>query len=86
MAIKKLEEVHPNSTTETYALLHCEINNQRWSGVPIFFKTGKCLNYKSTEIHVIFKPISKKIIREQGFFESNRLIFVSLPIQDLRYG
>ena len=30
-------------TTETYAALRLDIDNWRWSGVPFFIRTGKCL-------------------------------------------
>ena len=33
--------VQPSSTTETYAALRIDIENERWSGVPIFIRTGK---------------------------------------------
>ncbi len=38
-----VDGVAPDSTTETYAALRLEIENWRWSGVPFFIRTGKCL-------------------------------------------
>jgi glucose-6-phosphate 1-dehydrogenase len=35
--------VQPHSTTETYAALGLEIENERWPGVPILIRTGKRL-------------------------------------------
>ena len=40
----------PDSTTETYAALRLEIDNWRWSGVPFFIRTGKCLPVTQTEL------------------------------------
>src|ERR1700761_4181037 len=40
---RAIDGVAPDSTTETYAALRLEIDNWRWSGVPFFLPTGKCL-------------------------------------------
>jgi glucose-6-phosphate 1-dehydrogenase len=47
--------VSPESTTETYIALKLEIDNWRWSGVPIFIRAGKRLPKRITEIAVLFK-------------------------------
>ena len=47
--------VAPDSTTETYAALRLEIDNWRWSGVPFFIRTGKCLPATQTELRVVFR-------------------------------
>jgi glucose-6-phosphate 1-dehydrogenase len=47
--------VAPDSTTETYAALRLEIDNWRWSGVPFFLRTGKCLPITQTELRVVFR-------------------------------
>jgi glucose-6-phosphate 1-dehydrogenase len=47
--------VDPNSSTETYAALRLEIDNWRWSGVPFFLRTGKCLPITQTELRVVFR-------------------------------
>ena len=33
--------VAPDSQTETFVALRCEIDNWRWSGVPFYLRTGK---------------------------------------------
>lgn len=57
-----LEEsgVAANSTTETYIALQLEVDNWRWSGVPIYVRVGKRLPKRITEISVFFKeaPLS----------------------------
>ncbi len=40
---RDIEGVADDSSTETYAALRLEIENWRWSGVPFFIRTGKCL-------------------------------------------
>jgi glucose-6-phosphate 1-dehydrogenase len=50
-----IDGVAPDSTTETFAALRLEIDNWRWSGVPFFLRTGKCLPITQTEMRVVFK-------------------------------
>ena len=47
--------VAPDSTTETFAALRLEIDNWRWSGVPFFIRTGKCLPITQTELRIVFR-------------------------------
>jgi glucose-6-phosphate 1-dehydrogenase len=51
----EVDGVAPQSTTETFVALRLEIDNWRWSGVPFFLRTGKCLAVTQTEMRVIFK-------------------------------
>ncbi|HEY1354718.1 MAG TPA: glucose-6-phosphate dehydrogenase [Solirubrobacterales bacterium] len=50
-----VENVAPDSTTETFAALELEIDNWRWSGVPFFIRTGKCMPEKASEVTIVFK-------------------------------
>jgi glucose-6-phosphate 1-dehydrogenase len=52
---RNIEGVAPDSTTETYAALQLEIDNWRWSDVPFFVRTGKCLPVTQTEFRVVFR-------------------------------
>lgn len=54
---KDAESVAPDSQTETFAAAYMRINNERWSGVPFYLKTGKCLEKKETVIHIKFKAV-----------------------------
>ncbi|MFG2846310.1 glucose-6-phosphate dehydrogenase [Kitasatospora sp. NPDC048296] len=47
--------VSPHSRTETYAALRLEIDNWRWSGVPVFIRAGKALPERVTEIRAVFR-------------------------------
>lgn len=49
--------VAKQSKTETFALLKLSIDNERWQGVPIFIRTGKCLAHKQTSVHLFFKNV-----------------------------
>ena len=45
-----IDGVAAGSTTETYAAMRLEIDNWRWSGVPLFIRTGKRLPATQTEV------------------------------------
>jgi glucose-6-phosphate 1-dehydrogenase len=51
---RQIDGVAPDSETETYAALRLEIENWRWSGVPFFIRTGKCLPVTQTEVRLVF--------------------------------
>jgi glucose-6-phosphate 1-dehydrogenase len=52
---RSIPGVAADSSTETYAALRLEIDNWRWSGVPFFLRTGKCLPITQTELRVVFR-------------------------------
>src|SRR5688572_12957475 len=45
----------PESRTETFGAITCEVNTRRWAGVPFFLRTGKRLGRRVTEVAVVFK-------------------------------
>ena len=47
--------VDPDSQTETFVALRCEIDNWRWSGVPFFLRTGKRMAEGARIISIAFK-------------------------------
>jgi len=49
------EGVAKDSRTETYTAIRAEIDNWRWSGVPILLRHGKRLASKMTEVQVQFR-------------------------------
>jgi len=48
-------KVAPDSQTETFAALRCQVDNWRWAEVPFYVRTGKRLPKQVTEIRVQFK-------------------------------
>jgi glucose-6-phosphate 1-dehydrogenase len=46
-----------NSTTETFVALRIFIDNWRWSGVPIYLRTGKRLPKRASEVAIQFKDV-----------------------------
>ncbi|MEI7859477.1 MAG: glucose-6-phosphate dehydrogenase [Acidimicrobiales bacterium] len=51
------EDVAPDSQTETYLALQLRVENWRWSGVPIYVRTGKRLADRVTEVALTFHPV-----------------------------
>lgn len=74
-----LEEdgVAPNSTTETYIQAKLEVDNWRWSGVPFYVRTGKCLKDRIAEITIHFKRSPHKDFMERA--PENNLVFRVQP-------
>jgi len=60
------EELGSASSTETFVALKMEIDNWRWSGVPIYLRTGKRLPEKTSEILIEFKPVPHVIFDAQS--------------------
>lgn len=52
---KEVEQVDPNSTTDTYVAWKLEIDNWRWNGVPFYLRTGKALANKLSEVNIVFR-------------------------------
>ena len=47
--------VDPNSDTETFVALECQIDNWRWSGVPFYLRTGKRMAEGARIISIAFR-------------------------------
>jgi len=47
--------VSPNSETETFIALRCEIDNWRWAGVPFYLRTGKRMAEGARIISIAFR-------------------------------
>jgi glucose-6-phosphate 1-dehydrogenase len=80
---RAIDGVADDSTTETYAALKLEIENWRWSGVPFFIRTGKCLPVTQTELRLVFQRSPRL-----GFFmnhpEPNQLVIKLDPMTGVR--
>ncbi|MFV0256324.1 glucose-6-phosphate dehydrogenase [Candidatus Liberibacter solanacearum] len=53
------------SDTETFVAIKASIENLRWSGVPFYLRTGKCLAKHVSEIVISFKPAPCPIFAPQ---------------------
>jgi glucose-6-phosphate 1-dehydrogenase len=63
---REIDGVAEGSATETYAALRLEIDNWRWSGVPFYIRTGKCLPTTQTELRLVFKEPPRLGFRPKG--------------------
>ena len=53
--------VAPNSQTETFIALRCEIDNWRWAGVPFYLRTGKRMAEGARIISIAFREPPKSM-------------------------
>ena len=77
--------VAPDSKTDTYAAMHVEIDNWRWSGVPFYLRTGKRLSSADTEVVVTFRQPPAKLFPKTAANnqEPNRIVFNMKPREDI---
>ena len=86
VAYRSEPHVAPDSGTETFAALKLAIDNKRWSGVPIYLRSGKALWKKDTEIVIHFKKTAEDIFQGTpaiDMLEANQLIFHIQPDQGI---
>lgn len=74
-----------DSATETFATLVLNVNNKRWSGVPFYITTGKCLDRKETSIVVKFKQVDC-LLTKGCPLESNHLKIQIAPTATFTLG
>jgi glucose-6-phosphate 1-dehydrogenase len=55
------EGIDDSSHTETFVALKAKINNWRWSGVPFYLRTGKCMHEHVTEVVITFYSLPHSI-------------------------
>ncbi|HEY1124113.1 MAG TPA: glucose-6-phosphate dehydrogenase [Sphingobium sp.] len=82
-----LEELGKPSNTETFVALKAYIDNWRWTGVPFYLRTGKCMPNRQSEILIQFKPVSHSIFKRRNAssgLEPNRLIIRLQPDENIR--
>jgi glucose-6-phosphate 1-dehydrogenase len=63
-AYRKIKDVNPASTTETYVALKLMIDNWRWAQVPFYLRTGKALRAKQTEVAIKFRQAPIAMFRD----------------------
>lgn len=91
-----IEEGAPGakSDTETFVAIRAEIDNWRWSGTPIYLRTGKHLDRRHAEIVVQFKQSHTNVFAEQQKHNcSNQLVInlqpnegIYLRVQNMKAG
>lgn len=77
--------VATGSDTETFAALRLEIDNWRWSGVPIFLRTGKSLPERATEVRLVLHRTPRlAFLPKPPQVESNQIVLRIDPDPGLR--
>jgi glucose-6-phosphate 1-dehydrogenase len=77
-AYKQEAGVSPDSQTETFVALRCEIANWRWAGVPFYIRTGKRLGARDASIVINFRP-APHAIYQSPIGAANRLVINLQP-------
>jgi glucose-6-phosphate 1-dehydrogenase len=83
---REINGVAPDSDTETYVALRLEIDNWRWSGVPFFLRTGKCLPVRQTEVRLLFRHPPRVRFLPEGHRRAapNQIVFKIDPSTGIR--
>jgi glucose-6-phosphate 1-dehydrogenase len=73
------------SATETFAALRLEIDNWRWSGVPVFIRAGKELATRVTEVRLMLRrPPRLRFVGNDRRGEPNQIVLRIDPDSGLR--
>lgn len=72
---RKIEGVKATSTRETYAAIQLQIDNWRWSGVPIFIRSGKKLATRSQDVVVHLRKPPHDVFKEPISSHPNHVRF-----------
>jgi glucose-6-phosphate 1-dehydrogenase len=67
--------VAPDSKVETFAAVRLDIDSWRWSGVPFYLRSGKCLPVTATEVVVDLRPPPAQVFGQLGPAQPNYLRF-----------
>jgi glucose-6-phosphate 1-dehydrogenase len=68
---RQVDGVAPESLVETFAAMKLNIDTKRWSGVPFYIRTGKCLPVTATEMMVQFRRPPENIFGETALDAQN---------------
>ena len=80
---REVQDVQPDSETETYFALKTEIDSSRWKGVPIFIEAGKRMAKAQKEIVVTIKHPDKCALCQVGEHAPNKIIFRLEPNDEI---
>jgi glucose-6-phosphate 1-dehydrogenase len=74
-----------SSDTETFVALKVAIGNWRWGGVPFYFRSGKRLPQRASEIVVGFRPVPHAIFAAgSDGIPANRLVIRVQPDEGIK--
>ena len=74
-----------DTNTETFVALKAEVRNWRWSGVPLYLRTGKRLPERVSEIVITFRAIPHSIFgTHAGAIAPNKLVLRLQPDEGVK--
>jgi glucose-6-phosphate 1-dehydrogenase len=71
-------DVDAQSETETFVAAKLVIDDWRWSGVPIYVRTGKRLPKRATEIAIQFREVPHKLFASVGSEPDRNLLAIRI--------
>ncbi len=79
--------VAASSEVETFAAIRLFIDNWRWSGVPIFLRTGKRMPRKATEVAISFREAPVRMFEGTGvgYLRPNLLTLSIQPDEEISF-
>jgi glucose-6-phosphate 1-dehydrogenase len=83
---REVAGVAPDSSVETFAALRLHVDTWRWSGVPFYIRTGKCLPVTATEVLVEMQRPPQSVFREPQPRDANYLRFRLSPDMSISLG
>ncbi|HTJ56541.1 MAG TPA: glucose-6-phosphate dehydrogenase [Devosiaceae bacterium] len=88
-SVKGYQDELPNekrgSRTETFVALKAQIENWRWAGVPFYFRTGKRMANRVSEIVIQFREIPHSMFEHaEGAPRPNKLIIRLQPNEGVK--
>jgi len=81
--------VDPESETETFVAARFVIDDWRWSGVPVYVRTGKRLPKRATEIAIQFREVPHRLFALAGNEPDPNLLAIRIQPDEgimLRFG
>ncbi len=82
-------DVDPQSETETFVAAKFVIDDWRWSGVPVYVRTGKRLPKRATEIAIQFREVPHRLFASTGSEPDPNLLAIRIQPDEgimLRFG
>jgi glucose-6-phosphate 1-dehydrogenase len=83
---RQVKGVAPESTVETFAALRLHIDTARWTGVPFYVRTGKCLPVTVTEVRVDLRRPGRAVFGEHEPPDADYFRFRLTPDMSISLG
>ena len=72
------KDVAANSKTETFVAMKVFVDNWRWSDIPFYIRTGKCLPERVTEVVIHLKPAPHQLFKQRCVAQSTNMIILRI--------